>query len=64
MDPLLTEIEAFCIAQALSEWQFGELALKDRKFVGQLRAGRDIRRSTIGKVRTFMASYAPAARAA
>lgn len=64
MEPLLKEIEAFCMAHGLAESRFGELALGDKPFVAQLRAGRDIRMSTARKVRAFMAEYAPTERAA
>lgn len=64
MDPLLKEIEAFCMAHSLAESRFGELALGDKPFVSQLRAGRDVRMSTARRVRAFMAEYAPAERAA
>lgn len=57
MEPLLLEIEAFCKAHSLSETRFGELALSDKPFVSQLRAGRDVRLSTARKIRSFMAAY-------
>lgn len=61
MANLIDEIEAFCREQRLSERQFGDLAVKDGKFVSQLRAGRDLRVSTVERVRSFMASYRPEA---
>ena len=64
MDDLLTQIEGFIESHRLSEWQFGEQAVNDRHFVRQLRAGRDLRMSTVAKVRDFMATYSPAERAA
>jgi hypothetical protein len=62
MIELLSQIEAFSAAHSLSEWQFGELALKDRHFVRQLREGRDIRLSTAKRVREFMSEYSGASR--
>ena len=41
----------------MSETRFGELALNDKPFVAQLRAGRDLRGSTAKKLRDFMADY-------
>jgi aspartate carbamoyltransferase catalytic subunit len=57
MDILLAEIEAFCREHGLSETRFGELALHDKPFVSQLRAGRDLRASTAARLRQFMAAY-------
>lgn len=62
--PLLTDIEAFCEAQGLSEAKFGVLALKDWKFVRDLRgekrkAPRRIWPETEREVRRFMATYRP-----
>lgn len=59
MEPLTNRIDAFCEKHELSEWQFGELALKDRHFVRQVRAGRDLRMSTVRRVEEFMAEYRP-----
>jgi hypothetical protein len=61
MEPLLLEIEAFCKANGLSETRFGELALGDKPFISQLRAGRDLRVSTVEKIRAFMSEYRRAA---
>lgn len=54
---LLSEIEQFCRRQGMSETRFGELALNDKPFVSQLRAGRDLRGSTGTRLREFMAQY-------
>lgn len=64
METLLTDIDAFLDAHKLSEWQFGELALRDRYFIRQLRGGREPRSATIARVRQFMATYVPAKAAA
>jgi hypothetical protein len=55
--PLLAEIETFIAAHGLAETTFGQKALGDKHFVKQLRAGRDIRLSTAGRVKTFMLTY-------
>ncbi len=57
MDELLAEIEDFCRLHGLSETRFGELALRDKPFVSQLRQGRDLRTSTAEKLRQFMREY-------
>ena len=59
METLITEIDAFCAEHGLTEGQFGVAALKDKNFIPDLRAGRDIRLSTAGKVQDFMATYRP-----
>lgn len=59
MATLLSDIEGFCRRHSLSEWQFGELVLNDRHFIRQLREGRDLRLSTLAKVREFMTEYRP-----
>ena len=58
MNSLLEEIELFIGAHGLAETTFGNKALGDKHFVKQLRAGRDIRLSTAGKVKQFMLTYA------
>jgi len=64
MSDLISQIEQFLTASGMSEWQFGELVLNDRHFLRQLRAGRDLRVSTLARVQTFMDEYSPADRAA
>lgn len=59
MPTLLQEIETFCETHDLKEGVFGILALNDKNFVGQLRDGRDMRLSTVERVRRFMATYRP-----
>ena len=55
MHDLLVEIEQFCQRNDMSETRFGELAMNDKPFVSQLKAGRDLRGSTAAKLREFMA---------
>ncbi|MCB4863200.1 hypothetical protein K7W03_26870 [Sphingobium sp. PNB] len=59
MAELLNSISSFCEAHGLSEWQFGELALNDRHLIRQLRDGRDLRMSTVERLKAFMATYRP-----
>ena len=54
---ILSEIDTFIAAHSLKEGEFGLIALNDKNFVPQLRKGRDIRTSTVAKVRDFMAGY-------
>jgi hypothetical protein len=61
MTSLLEEIEKFIAAHSLSESAFGELALKDRHFIRQLRLDREPRRATVERVRSFMVTYRPSA---
>jgi hypothetical protein len=69
MSPLADDIAAFIEVHALTERQFGELALNDKNFVPQLRGEKGSRPrrpwpETEAKVRRFMATYLPAASAA
>jgi len=57
MTELIQQVEDFCAQQCVTESAFGELALNDRHFVRQLRAGRDVRMSTVLKVRRFMETF-------
>ena len=54
---LLSEIETFLGATGLSPTGFGRLAMRDRNFVFDLRAGREPRRSTERLARAQLASY-------
>ncbi len=56
---ILTQIDAFCARHGLAETRFARMVLNDPSFVYRLRAGADIKRSTIVKVRKFMDSYKP-----
>lgn len=59
MNTLLTDIEAFLATHDMAPTRFGEDALKDRRFVQQLRKGRRVWPETEAKARTFMATYRP-----
>ncbi|MBB2205593.1 hypothetical protein [Gluconacetobacter takamatsuzukensis] len=45
-DPLLGVIERFLVESGLSATAFGVLAMKDPRFVHEMRAGREVRRAT------------------
>jgi aspartate carbamoyltransferase catalytic subunit len=55
MDTLIEEIAAFCARHGMSESQFGVLALNDKNLVPDLRKGRDLRFSTMDRIRKCMA---------
>jgi len=57
MEELLSDIETFIADHEISEWAFGEAALRDRHFIRQLREQREPRRATVQRVRDYMASY-------
>jgi hypothetical protein len=62
---LLAEVEAFLAERRMGAAAFGHKAVNDGKFVGRLRAGCDMRLSTLRRVREFMTSArAEAAQAA
>lgn len=56
---LLTEIEIFLNASGMNPTMLGKLAMNDPMFVFDLRNGRDYRRSTEERIRTFMKKYKP-----
>ena len=54
---LLSEVEAFCRRHGLADSRFGELTqVNDRHLVRRMRRGA-VRRSTMNKIRQFMARY-------
>lgn len=57
MDDLISDIETFCRAHGMPEYRFGLEAVNDRRLVPDIRAGRELRRATIERVRTFMLTY-------
>lgn len=63
MATILEDVEAFLEANDISPTAFGDLAMKDRHLVRQLRGGRFLFPKTEEKVRTFMAAYVPPAKA-
>ena len=57
MANLIDDIAAFIETHELSESQFGVLALNDKNLIPDMRDGRDMRMSTVAKLRAFMDSY-------
>lgn len=57
---LADEIEAFLSRHEMSPVTFGRKAMRDPHFVRDLRAGRDLKMSTVEKVRGFMAQFVEA----
>lgn len=54
---LLDEVEAFCRRHGLADTRFGALSpVNDTHLVGRMRDGM-LRRSTMNRVRQFMARY-------
>ena len=56
-DQLLAEIQGFLDRTGIPETSFGKIVVNDGHLVGQLRAGRDLRLSTVERVRQFIADY-------
>lgn len=52
--PLLSEIEQYIARHGLSPTRFGRLAVKDPRFVEDLRSGRSPRRGTLERVSAYM----------
>lgn len=59
MSTLLSEIDAFLAEHKLGAATFGDLAMKDRHLVRQMRNGRRLWPETEDKIRQFMAAYQP-----
>lgn len=57
-DEFVQEIEAFLKAHKVAPSAFGRAAVNDRSFVADLKAGkRDVKMSTVEKVRKYMKDY-------
>lgn len=52
--PIIADVERFLNRTGMAESAFGRRAVNDWKFVRDLREGRELRRSTEQRVRTFM----------
>jgi hypothetical protein len=60
---LVDEIDTFLARHLMTAADFGIAAMRDIAFVYKLRKGRDVRVSTVDRVRTYMAGYrGPSAR--
>jgi len=55
MEQLLREIDDFCRRWDISNTEFGVKATNDRSLVGAIKRGRDLRVSTVDRIRRFMA---------
>lgn len=54
---ILGEIEAFIAQHGMAESTFGREALGDWKLIAELRRGRDLRLSTVDRIRAFIESH-------
>jgi len=54
---ILTEIETFRAAHGIAATAFGRRAIGDANLIANLEAGRELRRATEARVRSFMAGY-------
>lgn len=59
--PIIADIDAFLKAHDMAASTFGREAVKDWKFVKELKQGRRLWPETEAKIRRFMATYRPAA---
>ena len=57
-DPVLPEVERFLEASQMTPTVFGRQALGDPNLVRDLREGRECKRATRQRIRTFMQSFA------
>lgn len=53
---LLPRIEEHIAANRITATQFGRMALRDPRFVFDLRCGRRLRPATVAKVETYLGS--------
>lgn len=60
MSRLLSDIEAFCATSGMSETAFGWAAVRDRSLVSDLRDGREPRKKTRERIRSFIENNAAA----
>ena len=56
---LLQDIDAFLKRTGMSPTRFSERSTGDRTLMISLRAGRDLKLSTVEKIRAFMRTYVP-----
>ena len=56
-DTLLNEIEVFLAKHGMAPSRFGALSIGDARLVTDLHRGRDLKASTLDRVRRFMAEY-------
>ncbi|SEM54961.1 hypothetical protein SAMN05192583_0590 [Sphingomonas gellani] len=56
---ILADIERFRAKHGVPATTFGRQAIGDANLIANLAAGRELRRATEAKVRSFMAEYRP-----
>ena len=56
-DELLRELDDWMAEKGVSDSTFGILAINDSHLVARIRAGRTIRRSTILKIKNYIADF-------
>lgn len=59
LQDFIDEIDAFLARTGMTETRFGISALGDPNFIFDLRSGRDVRLTTVERVRQFMVDYRP-----
>ena len=64
MEQFINEIDTFCAVHGVKESNFGRMAMNYPAFVLSLRKGRDLRMTTVEKVRLFMRDYSNKGKAA
>jgi hypothetical protein len=52
--PLLARVEGFLVESGMPQTVFGRLALRDPRFVGDLRRGRETSKRTARRAETYM----------
>jgi hypothetical protein len=55
IETLISKIQAHCQAAGMAETTFGRVAVNDGKFVGRLRAGKQITLATLERVEAYLA---------
>ena len=53
-DPILPAVERFLTASGMSPTAFGRVVARDPALVHDMRAGRDLRRTTRARIRAFI----------
>jgi len=59
-DPILQDVERFIRASQMTATAFGQRALNDPTLFHELRRGRECKRITRERIRTFIKAYADA----
>ncbi|MFZ3484250.1 hypothetical protein [Sphingomonas sp. 3-13AW] len=56
-DELLHQIERFRTATGMAETTFGRSAVRDPNLIAGIRSGRELRRGTLARIRSFMEAH-------